>query len=392
MAEPWLTIIGLNEDGLGGLTLASRAALTAAEIVFGSPRHLALAGIKGREWGVPFSIAPVLAERGRRVVVLASGDPFWHGAGGSMVASLTQGEWRSFPAISTFTLAANTLGWRLEEVICLGLHAAPFERLRMVLAQGQKVICLLRDAASVGELAAYLQANRFGASALHVLEALGGPRANVAKYAPQDIAGISFSTPVAVAIECVGWGVPRASGLPDELFDHDGQITKRPVRALTLSALAPRASEVMWDLGAGSGSVSIEVLLAAPGSVVHAVEADTMRSVRALGNAQAFGVSHRWHLHQGKAVDIIPTLPKPDLVFIGGGASDDLLRVLWRVMPSGTRVVINGVTLETEALLYAWHGAKGGQLFRIDLAEAGVLGNRRGWEPSRPVIQWSVAK
>ena len=392
MAEPWLTIIGLNEDGLGGLTLASRAALSAAEIVFGSPRHLALAGVRGREWGMPFSIDPVLAERGRQVVVLASGDPFWHGAGGSLVGHLKPGEWRSFPVPSTFALAANTLGWRLEEAICLGLHAQPLQRLRRVLAQGQKVICLLRDGAAVGELGAYLQAQNFGGSTLHVMEALGGARAKYAKITPQEALQASFSAPVAVGVDCVGRGMQHTSGLPDELFENDGQITKRPIRALTLSTLAPCAGDVMWDIGAGSGSVSIEVLLAAPGSIAHAVEADTMRAVRALGNAQAFGVSHRWHLHQGNAVDVVPSLPTPDLVFVGGGASDELMRALWGFMPKGARLVANAVTLETEALLYAWHGAKGGQLLRIDLAEAGPLGSRRGWEVLRPVVQWSVVK
>ena len=392
MADPWLTIIGLNEDGLGGLTLASRAALTSAEIVFGSPRHLALAAVRGREWGVPFSIEPVLAERGRQVVVLASGDPFWHGAGGSLVGHLKPGEWRSFPAPSTFSLAANTMGWRLEEVICLGLHAAPMQRLRMVLAQGQKVICLLRDGAAVAELGAYLTANGFGASTLDVMESLGGTRGKLTKITPQEAVEHGFSAPVAVGVDCVGRGMPRASGLPDAMFESDGQITKRPIRALTLSALAPRAGDVMWDIGAGSGSVSIETLLAAPGSSAHAVEADTTRGVRALGNAQAFGVSHRWHLYHGNALDVVPGLPVPDLVFVGGGASDDVLHAIWRRMPVGARLVLNAVTLETEALLYAWHGAKGGQLLRIDLAEAGPLGSRRGWEASRPVVQWSVVK
>jgi precorrin-6Y C5,15-methyltransferase (decarboxylating) len=392
MAEAWLSIIGLNEDGLAGLSSASRSALEAAEIVFGAPRHLALAGIEGREWGVPFSVAPVLAERGKRVAVLASGDPFWHGAGGSLVGHLTAGEWVSYPAVSTFALAANRLGWRLEEVLCLGLHAAPLARLRPVLTRGQKVICLLRDGAAVGELAAFLLAEGFGASALHVLEALGGPRERIVNITPQQAALEAFVAPVAVAVDCVGNGLPRASGLPDALFAHDGQITKRGIRALTLSALAPRGGEVLWDLGTGSGSVSIEFLLAAPGSVAHAVEADAARAARAQANAQGFGLSHRWHLHPGKAADLLATLPAPDVVFVGGGASDSLLHALWARLPDGARLVMNGVTLETEALLYQWHGAKGGHLMRIDLAEASALGSKRGWESSRPVVQWSVVK
>ena len=390
MAEAWLSIIGLSEDGLAGLSLASRAALERAEIVFGAPRHLALAGVAGRPWEVPFSVAPVLAERGKRVAVLASGDPFWLGAGGSLVGHLTAGEWVSYPAISTFGLAANRLGWRLEEVVCLGLHAAPLTRLRSVLARGQRLICLLRDGAAVGESAAYLVEQGFGASVLHVLESLGGPRERIVKITAQDIGNMTFAAPAAVAIDCAGRGISCASGLPDEMFAHDGQITKRPIRALTLSALAPRGGEVMWDIGAGSGSVSIEFLLAAPGSSAHAVEADAARGARAMENAEAFGVGHRWHLYRGKALDIIGHLSQPDVVFIGGGASEALLQALWPMLPEGARLVINAVTLETEALLYGWQAAKGGQLLRIDLAEAGALGSKRGWDTARPVVQWSV--
>ena len=392
MAEAWLSIIGLGENGLAGLSSASRLALSEAEIVFGGPRHLSLAGVAGRAWDVPFSVAPVLAERGKRVAVLASGDPFWHGVGGTLLAHLRADEWVSYPFPSTFSLATNQLGWRMEEVICLGLHAAPLTRLRSVLARGQKVICLLRDGAAVGELAKYLETHGFGESMLHVLECLGGPRECRVKINPQEVDKSVFSGPVAVAIDCVGKGISRSSGLPDELFNHDGQITKQSVRALTLSALAPCGGDVMWDLGAGSGSVSIEVLLAAPGSVVHAVEADAARGVRATGNADAFGVAHRWHLHHGKAMDMLGNLPVPDVVFIGGGASDALLDALWPLLPEGARLVINAVTLETEALLYAWHGKKNGRLLRIDLAEAGVLGSKRGWKSSRPVVQWSVVK
>ena len=392
MAEAWLSIVGLNEDGLAGLTLASRQALAQAEIVFGAPRHLALAEVDGRAWQVPFSVAPVLAERGRRVAVLASGDPFWHGVGGSLVGHLEAGEWVSYPAVSTFALAANALGWRLEEVVCLGLHAAPLARLRPVLAQGQRVICLVRDGAAVTELATFLTDAGFAGSNLHVLESLGGPRQRIVKISSQDAVNHQFTAPVTVAVDCVGRGIQRACGLPDDMFAHDGQITKRPVRALTLSTLAPRSGEDLWDIGTGSGSVSIEFLLAAPGSVAHAVETNATRAARAKANAQAFGVAHRWHLHQGKATEILNDLPPPDVVFVGGGASEALLGVLWPLLPPGARLVVNAVTLETEALLYHWHGAQGGHLMRIDIAEAGALGSKRGWQASRPVVQWSVVK
>jgi precorrin-6Y C5,15-methyltransferase (decarboxylating) len=394
MADPWLAIIGIGEDGLAGLSPASRAALDAAEIVFGGQRHLDLAeaGARGRPWPVPFDVAPVLALRGHRVAVLASGDPFWHGAGGSLSAHLAPGEWRAFPAPSTFSLAAARLGWRLEDVLCLGLHAAPLPRLRPLLARGQRLILLLRDGAAVAQVRTYLRAEGFGASQLWALEALGGPRENIVKISsePTDIANLS--APIALAVEAQGRGVPRACGLPDALFAHDGQITKRPIRALTLSALAPRGGEVLWDIGTGSGSISIEFLLAAPGTSAFALEADAARAARARQNAERFGLSHRFSLRHARAPEGLADLPPPDAVFVGGGASADLLDQLWTRMPEAARLVMNAVTLETEALLYAAQARLGGSLLRIDLAEMGALGSRRGWEPARPVVQWSVQK
>ena len=390
MADPWLTIIGIGEDGLAGLTHASRHALQAAEIVFGASRHLELACVTGRPWPLPFTVAPVLAERGRKVVVLASGDPFWYGAGGSLAGQIAPDEWVCHPAASTFSLAASRMGWRLEEVVCLGLHAAPLARLRPVLAQGQRVICLLRDGAAVGQLAAYLTGIGFGRSQVTALSRLGGPCENYISFVAQDYDRSELSAPVCVAITAVGQGVSRASGLQDDLFDHDGQITKRPVRALTLSALAPRAGEILWDIGTGSGSVAIEFLLAAPASVVHAIEADRARAARAQTNAARFGLEHRFHLTEARAPEGLARLPQPNVVFVGGGASEALFAALFHQLPQGTRLVANAVTLETEILLAQCQAAKGGSLLRIELAEAAPLGNRTGWQPLRPVVQWSV--
>ena len=392
MADPWLTIIGIGEDGLSS---PARAALDRADSIFGGPRHLELAkaGAKGREWPVPFDVAPVLAERGRQTVVLASGDPFWFGAGSSLVKHLVPGEWTALPAPSTFCLAASRLGWRLEETHCLGLHATPFERLVPVLSNGVKAICLVRDGAAAGHLAHWLDAHGFGQSALTVLEALGGPRERMRTTMASDYALEDVAHPVAVAIDAKGsGGISRASGLADDLFAHDGQITKRPVRALTLSALAPRPDEVLWDIGAGSGSVSIEWLLAAPGTQAIALEADAERADRAAMNAESFGLGHRLTLIHARAPEGLADLPRPDAVFIGGGASDELLETLFALMPEGTRLVANAVTLETEALLTRWSGLKGGSVLRIELAEARPLGTRRGWRAAMPVVQWSVTR
>jgi precorrin-6Y C5,15-methyltransferase (decarboxylating) len=392
MSRPWVQIIGLGEDGLAGLSDASRAALAQAEIIFGGPRHLQLvgAGPRGREWPVPFSVAPVLACRGRNVAILASGDPFWHGAGGSLTAQLSAGEWQAYPAPSTFSIAAARLGWRLEEVTCHGLHAAPFARLRPLLSKGARAICLLRDAAAPKELADWLTAQGFTAD-LQVLECLGGPRERIRNAAAQGFDLKDIIAPVAVAVTITaGKGLSRAAGLDDALFASDGQITKRPVRALTLSALAPRAGEVLWDIGAGSGSISVEWCLAGGRALAFELRADRAVNIRA--NAAAFGVDHRLTCIEGPATETLARHPIPDAVFIGGGGNAALIDQLWALLPEGTRLVANGVTLETESLLYAQHAARGGSLLRIDLAQSAPLGRMRGWSAARPVVQWSVIR
>ncbi|HEY6918401.1 MAG TPA: precorrin-6y C5,15-methyltransferase (decarboxylating) subunit CbiE [Tabrizicola sp.] len=389
MTDPWLTIIGLGEDGPSGLSPASQAALAAAKVIFGGPRHLDLigAGDKGQPWPVPFDASPVLTHRGRPTVVLASGDPFWFGAGGSLMTHLSPGEWISHPAPSTFQLAANRLGWRLEEVLTLGLHAAPFARLRPLLGRGVRAICTLRDGVAVGELASWLAANGHPNARLTVLERLGGPLQRITHGLPSD----PVAAPVSVAIEATDPGLPRASGLPDELFANDGQLTKRPVRALTLSTLAPRAGEVLWDIGAGSGSIGIEWLLAG-GARVEALEADPVRAARARGNVEAFGLSHRHHLTEARAPEGLAGLPTADAVFIGGGGSESLLTALWDMIPAGTRLVMNAVTLETEALVLDWSARHGGSLLKVELSETIPIGRKRGWRAALPILQWSVTR
>lgn len=395
MPDPWLVIVGLSEDGVNGLSEASRAALRSADIIFGGPRHLDLieAGTRGRVWPVPFTVEPVLAERGKIVVVLASGDPFWHGAGGSLAAHLDPAEWTAHPAPSAFSLAASRLGWRLEDTICLGLHAAPFERLVPVLGRGVRAICLVRDGAAVGELARWLGARGFGPSRLTVMEALGGPRERLRRTVAEEYALADVAHPVAVAVEAEGAaGLARAAGLPDELFAHDGQITRRLIRALTLSALAPRPGEVLWDLGAGSGSISVEWCLAAPTATAHAVEARVDRAANIRTNAAAFGLSHRLEAHEAAWPEKLSALPEPHAVFIGGGMTPARTETVWSLMPEGTRLVANAVTLESETLLARLQTERGGTLTRCDMAAASPLGRMRGWEPMRSVVQWSVVK
>lgn len=381
---------------MAGLSASARAALAEAELVMGSARHLALLPALRCpvvEWPVPFAdgIATLLEQRGRRVVMLASGDPFWFGAGTSVTRHLRREEWVAHPAPSTFALAAARLGWALQETVCLGLHAAPRERLRPHLARGRRLLVLVRDGEAVGGLAGYLARRGFGASELHVLEALGGARERVRSVTADALAFADVSHPVAVGIEVAGEGaaLPVASGLPDELFESDGQITKRPVRALTLSALAPRAGELLWDIGAGSGSIGIEWLLAHPANRALAIEGDPVRAARAQANAAALGVD-RLEMAVARVPEGLPEGPAPDAVFVGGGLSEALLEALWARLSVGTRLVANAVTLESEALLARWHGLKGGSLLRVELADAVPLGSRHGWRSRYPVVQWSV--
>lgn len=395
---PWLTIIGLGEDGLEGLPPASQVALKAADVLAGSARHLALLPHLAAErlaWPKPFAdgIPRLLALRGRRVVMLVSGDPFWFGAGTTVTRHLGSGEWQALPAPSTFSLAAARLGWALEQVTCLGLHAAPLARMRPHLCPGARLLVLLRDGAAVADLARFLVDCGFGATRLTVLEALGSPRERRRETSAADFDLADVTHPVAVAVQVAGDGpaLPRSAGLPDALFAHDGQITKRRVRALTLCALAPCAGELLWDIGAGSGSVGIEWLLAHPGCAAVAIEADSARAARLRSNADRLGVD-RLVLVSGSAPAALAGLSLPDAVFIGGGLCETLLVALWQLLPRGCRVVANAVTVESEALLAHWHMRAGGSLTRIEMAEAEPLGSRRGWRHAYPIVQWSAVR
>jgi precorrin-6Y C5,15-methyltransferase (decarboxylating) len=388
-----LTIIGIGEDGLSGLSEASRKALDEAEIVFGGQRHLALAGIgeRGRAWPTPFDAGGVLSCRGRATVVLASGDPFWFGVGAILAEQFDKSEWSAYPAPSAFSLAAARLGWRLESVTCLGLHAAPFEGLISHLAQGERIICLVRDGEAATGLAEWLAARGWGASLIWTLTALGGQHESVTQHRADSYAGDPAAKLVTVALEARGAsGLPHSSGLSDALFAHDGQITKRPMRALALSVLAPRRGERLWDVGAGSGSISIEWALR--GGTAAAVETRGDRAENIHKNAAAFGLTNRITVVEGTAPDALNGLEAPHAVFIGGGLNASLFDGIWPRLSPGTRFVTHAVTLETDALLSELHQRHGGELMRAEFAHADSLGRYRSWKAERPVVQWSVVK
>ncbi|OCX65991.1 precorrin-6y C5,15-methyltransferase (decarboxylating) subunit CbiE [Thioclava sp. SK-1] len=395
MSDPWLTIVGLGEDGPEGLSKASRDALDVAQIIFGGPRHLALVGAqdRGEAWPVPFDIAPVMAHRGRGypVVVLASGDPFWYGAGAVLAQQLMQGEWRSFGVPGVMSLAATRMGWRLEDTVCLGLHAQPFAHLHLHLARGCQIICTLRDGAAVGQLAQWLTAQGCGAMSIWCLEALGGPRERLRHTRADSYDLCDVSAPVAVALDGASLardcGMSRGAGLPDDFFAHDGQITRAPVRALTLAALAPRSNALLWDIGGGSGSVSVEWCRAGGRAITIEPRADRLCNIKE--NIDRFALSGRMQPVHGAAPECLAGLSPPDAVFVGGGGSAQLFTQLMQ-LPAGVRVVANAVTLDSEARLMALYGVHGGTLLRCDLAQAAPLGRMRGWVPGRPIVQWAV--
>lgn len=395
--NPWLTIVGLSEDGPEGLSPASRKALDEAEVVVGAERHLSLLPNLSGEiitWPVPFAdgIPLLLQNRGRKTVALASGDPFWHGAGTSLTKHLDRGEWQTLPAPSTMSLAAAALGWPLESTTTLGLHATPFARLRPHLANGTRAIVTLRDGEAVPTFAAWLTEIGFGASTLHVLEALGGPRQRIRETRAEAFDLSTIQHPVCVAIDAVGGpALTSVGGKEDAFFDNDGQITKRPVRALTLSALAPLPGEHLWDIGGGSGSIAIEWLLAHATTEATSVEIDPTRAKRISQNAANLGAD-RLTVVSGAAPNALDGLPTPDAVFIGGGISEEMLQAVWTALPESARLVANAVTLEAEVLLANWQADKGGNLLRIELAQSKPLGRKRGWKSSYPIVQWSVQK
>ncbi len=398
----WLTIVGIGEDGVAGLGDEAKRRIAEAGFVFGGRRHLALAGTlaKGelRPWSMPFDIEmrDVMALADKPVCVLASGDPFFHGVGATLAKKVPAAEMQVIPAPSSVSLAAAKLGWALQEVETISLHGRPIDLIRPLLHPRARILALTSDGAAPMAVAGLLAGLGFGASRLAVLEALGGPDETL-RRARADAFAIEKVNPLNVlAIEVESSRdariLPLTSGLADGLFEHDGQITKREVRAVTLSALAPRRGELLWDIGAGSGSIAIEWMLSHPSLRAVAIEANAGRAARIRRNAAACGVPGLG-IVQGTAPQELDGLETPDAIFIGGGGSDEgVLEAATGALRPGGRLVANAVTLEMEALLLARHAALGGDLTRIAISRAAPVGAMQGWRPAMPVTQWSWTK
>jgi precorrin-6B C5,15-methyltransferase / cobalt-precorrin-6B C5,C15-methyltransferase len=412
MAEPianetaalrrWLSIVGIGEDGVAGMSQAARELVSGAEIVFGGKRHLALAAplIRGaaRSWPSPFerAVEEVLSHRGRGVCVLASGDPYFYGVGSVMALHVDPQEMLVVPAPSAFSLAAARLGWALPATALVSLHGRALDLVRPHLAPGARVLALTSDGEGPAALARLLAQAGFGPSRLTVLEALGGPRERVrtASAAQFNLGPIGDLNVVAIEVTAEPGAriIARAGGLSDALFEHDGQITKREIRAVTLSALAPHRGELLWDIGAGAGSVAIEWMLADPSLRAIAIDPRPERAARIRRNATALGVPGL-EVVEREAPAALENLPRPDAIFIGGGASEKgVLDAAAAALHLGGRLVVNAVTLATESLLIERQAMLGGELTRIAIARAGPLGGRTGWRPAMPVTQWAWVK
>ena len=398
--SPWLTVVGIGEDGFKGLGRNARHALLRATRIIGAQRQLDLLplclGGERQLWPSPFSLEPVLSRRGEPVCVLASGDPMFYGVGASLVRHVAAEELTILPAPSSVSLAAARLGWPLQEVVTLSVVARPLAAINAHLASGVRLLVLSNDGSSPALIAALLTERGFGPSRIRVFEHLGGPAERRIDGHAQAWEHAAVADLNLVAIDCLAdANAPRLSrlaGLPDSAFKHDGQLTKRDVRAMTLARLAPMPGELLWDVGAGSGSIGIEWMRTHPSCRALAIEADTGRQGLIEHNRDALGVPGL-QLICGKAPDALHGLEAPDAIFIGGGVTrDGVLDTCWQHLRPGGRLVANAVTLQSEMTLMNWRAQHGGELTRIHVAQAQPLGEFDTWRQALPITLLDVVK
>jgi precorrin-6Y C5,15-methyltransferase (decarboxylating) len=396
----WLSLVGIGEDGLEGLSPAAQDRLARATLVVGGARHLALASpisAPTLRWPSPIedAIPALLARRGEPTCVLASGDPFWFGVGALLRRHFAPEEMLCLPAPSAFSLAAARLGWSLQDCATISLHGRALAAIIPHLQPSAKILALSWDGATPAALGRLLVERGMGRSVLTVCEAMGGASERLRTCLAERFEITEIAALNTIALEVVAERgarvLPLAAGLPDEYFEHDGQISKRETRALTLSALAPRRGELLWDIGAGSGSIAIEWMLADPANRAIAVEPKPERAARIGRNALTLGVPALLVV-EGRAPEALQGLPPPQAIFVGGGCAPGALEHYLATLPPGGRLVVNSVTLETQAELTAAYRRWGGDLTQAGFAHADPVGRFTGWRAAMPVVQWRIEK
>ncbi|NQE38358.1 precorrin-6y C5,15-methyltransferase (decarboxylating) subunit CbiE [Microcoleus asticus] len=398
----WLSVVGIGEDGLSGLSAIARCLLDRSQVVVGGARHLAMLPTDDtREqllWASPLqaTVDEIIRRRGQSVCVLASSDPMCHGIGVTLSRQIPISEMTVIPAASAFSLACARLGWALADVETFSLTNRPIASIALALSPGARLLVLSGDRHTPGKVAELLTQRGFGSSLMTVFERMGGNSERrmegvAAAWNAADLADLN-TIAIAVAADRETLLFPRTAGLPDAAYRHDGQLTKREVRAVTLSALAPIPGELLWDVGAGCGSIAIEWMRSHPRCRAIAIERHPTRLQYIAENASTLGVPEL-EIVAGEAPEALTNLPQPDAIFIGGGVTaETVLETCWNALGEGGRLVVNAVTVESEFKVLQWHDRYGGELIRIGIQRVGAIGSFQGWKPLVPVTQWAVVK
>jgi precorrin-6Y C5,15-methyltransferase (decarboxylating) len=402
--EGWtVTVVGIGADGWDGLSPAARRVVEGAQVLRGSTRQLGLVpasvGAERVPWPSPMALAVrelPTAHPGRRVVVLASGDPMFSGIGTTLVRWFGAAAVDVVPHPSSVTLACSRMGWSVEETAVVSVVWRPLELLVPHLTPGRRLVVLGADTTTPGQVADRLTQWGYGDSRLTAIAQLGGPAERRFTGRAADWPHPETDPLVVTAVEVVAdpgtVPLPTVPGLPDDAYRHDGQLTKRDVRAVTLSRLAPLPGQLLWDVGAGAGSIGIEWMRVHPSCRAVAIEARPERAHRITQNAARLGVPGL-QVVEGRAPEALGELPAPDAVFVGGGATiPGVLETCWQALAPGGRLVVNAVTLESEAVLAQWQARVGGALTRLSVAQAEPVGGFTGWKPAMPVTIWSVTR
>ncbi|MBE9207458.1 precorrin-6y C5,15-methyltransferase (decarboxylating) subunit CbiE [Nostoc sp. LEGE 06077] len=398
----WLYIIGIGEDGLQGLSAIARSIIAQAEVIMGGDRHLSMLPTDDKQekipWTSPFSasVTEIISRRGQQLCILASGDPLCYGVGVTLTKHIPISEITIIPAPSAFSLACARLGWSLTEVETLSLCGRPASLLQSYIYPQAKLLILSEGTETPQVVAQILKSRGYGESKIIVLERLGGIHERIitstaALWSETEIADLNT-----IAVDCIAdvgvRALSRLPGLPDHAYHHDGQLTKREVRAMTLSTLAPLPGELLWDVGAGCGSISIEWMRTHPRCRAIAIEQNSSRLQYIADNAAALGTPHL-QIIAGKSPSALQGLPTPDAIFIGGGVTaPGLFDVCWSALPPGGRLVANAVTIEGEQTLFQWYEKVGGSFTRIAIQKAEPIGKFLGWRAMSPVTQWIAVK